>query len=265
MNTIASLERVEARSYLMTKDIRLGMIELEPNGISEQWFLRYGGDAHWQLIADAYGQKRAVFQDIYGRDVYAAFCATYVDFAFVENLLAESITVRSEIYQISTHQIGSIHQIFLEGRCIANLYMVSSFVSHETSKTNQRIVRNKHMPTIILEKAPSQLVDIAHNARTVARSVSTHAEVGEFIGQAKPCLSLDFNAVGLLYFPTFSKMAETVISEYEGQQNRLKNRSVVYLGNMDIWQKMAFFKSSNQTSIKRCDGKFIANIITERY
>lgn len=263
MNKVAFIEREQSRSYSLDRNIRLGMAELKPLGLSEQWFLRYGGDAHWQLIAEACGQERAVFKDIYGRDVYAAFCATKIEFEPDQDLLALDVRIKSNIYHVGSYQIGSIHQILLEGECIASLYMISSFVSHEGGKSNQRIVRNKHMPSLNLENAPEKLRQIAEYSRMVARNHSSLNNLGEFIWEVKPCPSLDFNAVGLLYFPIFSKMSEMADWEFAGWQAPIRTRSIVYLGNLDIGQKMVFFKSANVTSIKRCDGKFIAHVVTE--
>lgn len=283
MNKIAFFKPKKARSYRLVRPIRLAMAELSPNGLSEQWFLRYGGDAHWQLIAKACGQDKAMFKDMYGRNVYAAFCATNIEFEPVENLLAEDASITSDIYQVGSCQIGSIHHILLEGKCIARLYMISSFVSHQDGGSNQKIVRNKHMPNLDLENAPENLVQIADYARMVARKIAQYpsksSELGEFIGEAKPCPSLDFNAVGLLYFPTFSKLTETAHWQWAASRGQwaaskkecetalapLKSRIIVYLGNMDIGQSLLFFKSGHQTSIKRCDGAYIAHVLTETH
>ena len=59
--------------------LRLGMMHLSPNGLSEQWLLRHLGDRHWDLIAAAVGQEGIAFRDADGAQVYAAFCATSLD------------------------------------------------------------------------------------------------------------------------------------------------------------------------------------------
>lgn len=276
MNHVAFIKTAGSIDYSSIKTIRLGMAEMGIKGLSEQWFLRFGGDAHWSLIAQAFGQERAVFKDHDGRDVYAAFCATKLEFAPYTNLLAEDVEIISSLYHVGSCQIGSVHQIFYQDEPIARLDMISSFVSHQDGRSNQQIVRNKQMPSLNLPHAPDRLIQLAKDSRLVARRTPKHPleerELGEFIWEAKPCPTLDFNAVGLLYFPAFSKFTEAAHwdwgaarGELEAARALLKSRTIIYLGNIDVGQKLLFFKSGQTTSIKRCDGIYIAQVQTETH
>lgn len=169
MNSHAAFETHPIQKVRCTRSITLGMAELQPDGISEQWFLKLGGDIHWSLIAQAMGQKHAVFEDIYGREVYAAFCATSIELSPQTGLLAKDVEITSSLYQVSHHQIGSVHKILLAGEEIASLLMISTFVSHGEDKANTSIVRNKYMPSLSLDIAPQKLLALAEYSRTAAR------------------------------------------------------------------------------------------------
>lgn len=265
MNEINTILPVTNKRISASRTLRLGMSELCPTGLSEQWLLRFCGDIHWSLIAKAMGQNKAIFTDAYGRDVYAAFCATSLSFAPMTDLLAKSVRISSTLYQVNNHQIGSIHKIELAGDEIAKLSMISTFVSHEERKTNRRIVRNRDMPKIHLEEAPNELADIAENARSIAKHGTNPLDRDKVILQVTPCPALDFNAVGLLYFPTFSKLAELAEWKQCRALGQIKHRDVVYLGNLDIAGSLEIIACGNHTSIIREDGCVIAHILTDRH
>lgn len=264
MNKVTAFDINHKQKVHGSRSITLGMAELQPDGISEQWFLKLGGDVHWTLIAQAMGQKHAVFEDAFGREVYAAFCATSLEVTPNRNLLAEDVELKSSLYQIGFHQIGSIHEIYLSGIRIATLSMISTFVSHGADGSNRSIVRNKHMPRLALETAPQKLNILAGHARAISRHNAF--DIGSNLqGTAvRPCRTLDFNAVGLLYFPTFSKFAESYEYQIEDSVPPLLRRDVIYLGNVDFDASLNIMSSGSDIFIQRDDGKLIAMISTKR-
>lgn len=264
MNTITSFQTIDDRQVTSARTITLGMAELQPDGISEQWFLKLCGDVHWSLIAKAMGQKRAVFEDVNGREVYAAFCATSLELQPRQDLLAQDVEIFSSIYRVSQHQIGSEHKIFLSGGEIASLMMISTFVSHSEDGLNTTIIRNRYMPSLALELAPQSLLDLAKKARNIARRDLDNENLGALIDKITPCCSLDFNAVGLLYFPSFSKFAESIACSLNKSTNPLLKRDVVYLGNVDAGSALKFYSLGKHIYIKRDDGRLIAFISTQR-
>lgn len=264
MNTITSFQTIDNRQLTSARTITLGMAELQPDGISEQWFLKLCGDVHWSLIAKAMGQKRAVFEDVNGREVYAAFCATSLELQPRDDLLAEDVQIFSSIYRVSQHQIGSMHKMFLSGNEIASLSMISTFVCHSEDGLNTTIIRNKYMPSLALELAPQSLLDIAKKARIIARRDLDNENLGALIDKITPCRSLDFNAVGLLYFPSFSKFAESIACSLDNSTKPLLKRDVVYLGNVDAGSALKFYSLGDSIYIKRDDGQLIAIISTQR-
>lgn len=264
MTNLAAFKAHHIQKIDCARSITLGMAELQPDGISEQWFLKLGGDIHWSLIAQAMGQKQAVFEDVYGREVYAAFCATSIELSPQTKLLAKNVEITSSLYHVSHHQIGSVHKILLAKQEIASLLMISTFVSHGEDKANTLIVRNKYMPSLSLDMAPQELLALAEHARTTAR-VNTNPEMkSDQNHDVTPCRSLDFNAVGLLYFPSFSKFAENFECQIQKTTQPLKRRDVVYLGNLDIGASINLASSGSDVFIHRDDGKLIAKISSKR-
>lgn len=264
MNTITSFQTIDDRQVTSARAMTLGMAELQLDGISEQWFLKLCGDVHWSLIAKAMGQKRAVFEDVNGREVYAAFCATSLELQPRQDLLAQDVEIFSSIFRVSQHQIGSEHKMFLSGNEIASLSMISTFVCHSGDRLNSAIIRNKYMPSLALELAPQSLLDLAKKARNIARRDLDNENLGAPIDKITPCRSLDFNAVGLLYFPSFSKFAESIACSLNKSTKPLLKRDVVYLGNVDAGSALKFCSLGNYIYIKRDDGKLIAIISTQR-
>lgn len=264
MNTITSFQTIDDRQVTSARAMTLGMAELQPDGISEQWFLKLCGDVHWSLIAKAMGQKRAVFEDVNGREVYAAFCSTSLELQPRQDLLAQDVEIFSSIYRVSQHQIGSMHKVFLSDKEIASLSMISTFVCHSGDRLNSTIIRNKYMPSLALEPAPRSLLDIAKKARNIARRDLDNENLGALIDKITPCRSLDFNAVGLLYFPSFSKFAESIACSLNKSTKPLLKRDVVYLGNVNAGSALKFYSLGNYIYIKRDDGKLIAFISTQR-
>ena len=254
MNSHAAFETHHIQKIDCTRSITLGMAELQPDGISEQWFLKLGGDIHWSLIAQAMGQKHAAFEDIYGREVYAAFCATSIELSPLAKLLAKDVEITSSLYQVSHHQIGSVHKILLAKEEIASLSMISTFVSHGEDKANTSIVRNKYMPSLALDMAPQKILALAEHARTTARVNANPVMKCDQNQAIMPCRSLDFNAVGLLYFPSFSKFAENFECQMQKTTQPLKRRDVVYLGNLDIGTSINLASSGTDVFIHRDDG-----------
>ena len=48
-----------------------------------------------------------------------------------------------------------------------------------------------------------------------------------------PCPSIDFNAAGLLYFPSFSALCDRAMFEAGTPARMIGSRHVVYLGNVE--------------------------------
>src|SRR5262245_39309462 len=53
--------------------LAIGMPQLGPYGLSENWLLRHLGDLHWRMICDALGSRSADITDEHVNRLYAAF------------------------------------------------------------------------------------------------------------------------------------------------------------------------------------------------
>lgn len=210
--------------------IALNMAQLAPTGLSEQWLLRDCGDRHWALIARALGQDQAVFRAPDGRAVYAAFCATALDLTLPERaLLGQTLHIRSELSLVSGTRIGSVHHLSSASGPLGQLRMISAFVSHDADGSNRRLMRNPPAGVMRLPCAPESLLAMDAQARQTRQDLRHWRPEGPPLGSATPVPALDFNAVGLLYFPSFSRIAEQI----RPAASPLRRRDVTYLGNID--------------------------------
>lgn len=239
----------------------LGMRHLSPFGLAEPWLLRDCGDRHWALIARAMGQERAVFADALGRPVYAAFCATRLDLAPVRRtLLGETVEIGSNLCALTPVRLGSVHRLTAGGRELARLEMISTFVSHDGSGSNRRILRSAPLGRLELPQAGADLLELENNARSLARAARARSPVAAIHAEV-PAPALDFNAVGLLYFPTFSRLAETA----QPGRTALARREVVHLGNVDPGEAVSLHPAPCGLDVRRGDGEIIAHIRTRRH
>ncbi|MCD1618737.1 Pnap_2097 family protein [Salipiger marinus] len=225
LRSVGGPRRVERRESLS-----LGMAMLSPFGLSEQWLLRDAGDRHWTLIADALGQSGIAFRDAEGHPVYAAFCATELTLARPSRpLLGTGIEITSTLHVVAANRIGSEHHIAGAEGWLGTLRMISCFLRHDGSGSNRRLLRSS-LPGLDDLAAATPGLDRQHaRARTLARQSRDTPATGPELLVQTPVPALDFNAVGLLYFPTFSRLAEAA----RPCPAPLTGREVVYLGNLD--------------------------------
>ena len=244
----------------MTGRVVLGMAHLSPFGLSEQWLLRDCGDRHWSLIARALGQDSAVFADGAGRPVYAAFCATslQLDPARPAPGPGAAIEITATLHAVSGARIGSVQRIALGGQEIGRMRMISAFVSHDDTGSNRRILRNTAMPGTGLPAAPPSLAALDGRARRVARRLREARPGPDALLRATPVPALDFNAVGLLYFPTFSRLIETA----RPSLRPLAWREVVYCGNVDAGETLSVHDAGGGLDVARGDGRVIAHAVS---
>ncbi|WP_246667072.1 Pnap_2097 family protein [Agrobacterium sp. T29] len=228
----------------------LGMAEMGYNGLSEQWLLRRAGDLHWRLIARAMGQKDAVFTCSAGQPLYAAFCATTLNFTRPEiPQLGGELTLAADLYRIGHGRLVSSHRITVNNNEIGRVVLISTFVGRSEPASNHSIVRRTPKVIAMPPEAPRAVQRIGREAASVARfAVRGNHDLltGEETRKILPCPSVDFNAAGLLYFPSFSALADRAFFEMYGKVVPIiASRKVVYLGNVEPgeWVDICFHKS----------------------
>ncbi|MDC0737837.1 hypothetical protein N6L24_06080 [Cognatishimia sp. SS12] len=218
-----------ARRSTMT----LGMAQLAPRGISEDWWLKHCGDVHWQLIAAAVGQNTTVFRDAQGRQLYAAFCAS--EFTQVQPDLVglgQALDVQSELWAAGRSRIQSNHRLFVGGVEVARIQLVSTFVAHMEAGINASVRRATPYLIPVLEPAPDDFAKRASAAAKRDRQSIYHAKNKVVLPTH---IGMDFNAVGLLYFPSFTRLfeqTEAVLCDALGWRPVMQ-RSVLYFGNIE--------------------------------
>lgn len=248
-----SLPAVESRIEASIVDRHtLGMAEMGYRGLSEQWLLRRAGDLHWQLIARAMGQRDAVFTCADGQPLYAAFCATSLHFTSPElPQPGNELTLAVDLYRTGHGRLGSIHRITTSDQEIGRLVLISTFVGRSDPASNRSIVRRAPRVMAIPPEAPPAIQRIARQASMIARLATREKpELCAVECQRKilPCPSTDFNAAGLLYFPSFSAIAErAAFEDSRSKPGLMRSRHAVYLGNAEPGEyiSVAFHKFRN--------------------
>lgn len=239
----------------------LGMQQLGPQGLSEQWLLGFCGDAHWALIARSLGQEGLRFRTADGRPLYAAFCATRLELTDTGSLLGEDLTIRSDLASTGGPKIGSRHVLLHRGREIGRLLMLSTFVAHDDTGSNRRITRALPARSCVLPSAGPELMAFDARARRVSRGLRGQTVDAQTAEQVTPSFSLDFNAVGLLYFPSFSR----IIEQTARANASIRMREVVYVGNLDPGETLRVQRNGTDTLVARECGRIIARAREARH
>lgn len=225
----------------------LGMAEMGYSGISEQWLKRRAGDLHWQLIARAMGQREAVFTCSEGEPLYAAFCATSLQLVRPHlPRLGGEMTLAADLYRVGHGRLASLLRITAGGDIVGRMILVSTFVGRSEPGINRSVVRRSPRALAMPPEAPLALRRIAEQASATVRDIrNDRLNLSGMSGtqEVLPCPATDFNAAGLLYFPSYSALADRGLFQAgETRPRTLASRHVVYLGNVEPgeWMNISF-------------------------
>ncbi|MEN8831429.1 MAG: Pnap_2097 family protein [Pacificibacter sp.] len=211
----------------------LGMAQLGLRGLAEEWWLRHLGDVHWQLIAASLGQTTTVFKDASGRQVYAAFCATEFAQLNPDHIgLGDVLEVNSILWAAGRSRLQSNHVLMVGNVIVARFRLISTFVCHEKDGLNSSICRTMPYLVPVLDPAPDAFA--AQTSQT-ARACRAQDKTWEKNVLIHPCVGTDFNAVGLLYFPSFTRFFDQVERCLENSKEwaPVRCRRVHYFGNIE--------------------------------
>ncbi len=214
----------------------LGMAEMGFIGLSEQWLMRRAGDLHWRLIATSMGQQSAQFTCPAGEPLYAAFCATSLRLARPElPRLGAQIVLHAALYRAGPGRLASQVRISVNGEYVGRMVLVSAFVGRSDPSSNRSIVRRMPRVLAMPPDADPSIERISREASKLARLASQQliAVPDDCGANVLPCPSIDFNAAGLLYFPSFSAICDRALFEVERAVQAVGSRHVVYLGNTE--------------------------------
>ncbi|WKL23638.1 hypothetical protein QYR00_24315 (plasmid) [Agrobacterium tumefaciens] len=227
----------------------LGMAEMGYSGISEQWLKRRAGDLHWRLIARAMGQRDAVFTCLEGEPLYAAFCATSLQ--FVRPHLARmggEMTLAADLYRVGHGRLASLLRIYVGSDIVGRMILISTFVGRSEPGINRSVVRRSPRAFVMPPEAPLVVRHLAEQASAAARAIRNDHRRLFAMSETQnilPCPATDFNAAGLLYFPSYSALADRALFQAEEKHTGMINsRHVVYLGNVEPkeWIEINFKK-----------------------
>lgn len=213
--------------------LTLGMAQLAYRGLAEEWWLRHLGDVHWQLIADAVGQHSTVFRDTQGRQIYAAFCATEFEQLDPEAVqLGAEITLRSALWAVARSRLQSVHSLVIGGREVARMRLISTFVTHLEQGVNASVCRANPYLLPVLPQAPD---GFAQDTSALAKAQRADSTMGADPLELHPCTGSDFNAVGLLYFPSYTRLFEQAAQRRTPRApwSPVRRRLVTYFTNIE--------------------------------
>lgn len=213
---------------------RLGMPQLDACGLSEHWLQKTCGDRHWQALARLCGRAPQHWLDAHGRRAYAAFAYLRLSQARLRQVdEGRNLHIASATAAIGRAQAWSRHRLACEGQRIGCLDLLSVFVGRQDS--SNRSVRRVDLRA---DDAPpsDQAATLLARAKAL-RMTTTHARPD---GDAptlvvKPCPRSDFNGAGLLYFASFTAMADRALWQWGmlSQRDAVLDRECVFLGNTD--------------------------------
>ncbi|MEM8553660.1 MAG: Pnap_2097 family protein [Pseudomonadota bacterium] len=252
-----ALANASPSPVMSRQTLPLGMAQLSPFGLSEDWVLKSCGDRHWSLIAQASGRDSLAFHDADGHPIYAAFCATSLRLTAPPSpILGQTLEVRSALFAVGTSRIGSRHILSVNGRDLAMLSMVSTFLRHDESGSNHRLLRGGLPGMCPLPAAIAPIQDLANRARATARRKDAFHPTQPPKLSITPNPALDFNAVGLLYFPTYSRISAMAMDHHPASFTR----DVIYLGNLDMGEPIELFDTGPGQQTMVANGQPIAVI-----
>ncbi|TPE51778.1 hypothetical protein FJM51_08320 [Amaricoccus solimangrovi] len=214
------------------------MAEMGFAGLSEPWLMRRAGDLHWRLIARAMGQSEALFTCARGEPLYAAFCATRLT---IERpglpRLGGALSMSGRLHRVGRGRYGSVIELFAAGAPVGRVELVTAFVGRGPEGGNRTLVRRAPRVLAVPAGADPALDALARDAARGARAFRAAPDDGAgrwFL----PCPALDFNAAGLLYFPSFAALADRAAFEAGHRAGPVRRRAVCHLGNVEPGERL---------------------------
>ncbi|MEP1944692.1 MAG: hypothetical protein ABJJ03_16445, partial [Sulfitobacter sp.] len=176
-------------------------------------------------------------------------------------LLGESLTIQSDLTSLGGPKVGSRHVFIHRGQEIGRLLMLSIFVAHDETGSNRRITRALPAQPCNLPPAGAELRALEKRAQHMSRDLRRRAAPPVTRAPLTPQFTLDFNAVGLLYFPSFSR----IIEQSTACTSPLRMREVTYLGNLDPGDTVYTNRQGAETLVTRGSGQIIAHACETRH
>lgn len=241
--------------------ITIGMPQMVPYGLSENWLLRYLGDQHWRIICEALGRKSRDMVDreknrLYASFVRACWTSTLPLSAFKESDILsgsmEMIRFGEGVFISSTELTGT-------GRGIISARLASIFTRREGT-TNDRLMASApplfdQCPIPAVEGVPPFLEE---HRLLKSGKLTEHKFMNQLFDTASDVDEntsyetngyQDFNGASLLYFASYPTIAEICasrtrfVSEHFGFDRFVTRsspigRDIFYFGNVNLGDRI---------------------------
>lgn len=244
LNGLADTPEVEVVARPATCHARrrwhLGMPQLDACGLSETWLQKTCGDRHWQALAQLCDRAPQAWTDGAGRRVYAAFCYLRLSEArLARPTEGQWLSVHSTTQMTGRAQALSHHRLALGREAIGRLDLLSVFVGRADGVSNRSVQRVDLCATDAAESAEAARLKArvkAMRAEALAREVPAGAPVMGLM----PCPRSDYNGAGLLYFASFTALADRALWQWGrlSAHDQIVDRECVFLGNLDIGESL---------------------------
>ncbi len=216
-----------------------GMPELNACGLSETWLQKTCGSQHWLSLAQALGQPSDHWADTQGRRVYAAFGWLHLREAALDRAReGQGLRLHSRLSWLGRSHALSRHQLTGSGSGMAKLDMMSVFVSRHRSGDNHS-VRRADMPDAAVNHPTPETTALLARLRHW-RQASEARAAASLSWTTTPCPRSDFNGAGLLYFPSFTAMADRAMWHWGllEADSKVLSRECLFLGNLAVGESV---------------------------
>jgi len=249
------------RKCLPVGPIAIGMPQLGPCGLSENWLLRHLGDLHWRIICDALRTRSKEIADADGHRLYASFVRVTWQASRPLSAFDESDVIAGEIAMVRCGDglfISDTTLSILEETITVR--MVSMFTRRERPASNERL-----RPSAPAVPADCPIPDVEEIPLYVSEhrllrtgGLATLDLAGHHFDLTAPTAETvsyringytDFNGANLLYFASYPTLADSCVAASDWVSRTIGARTFVttwaplarevfYFGNADLTDQL---------------------------
>ncbi|MBT9549951.1 MAG: hypothetical protein IV088_03795 [Hydrogenophaga sp.] len=243
--------RTAATRFDREKSLQLvaGMPELNACGLSETWLQRTCGSQHWLALAQALGQPSDRWVDTRGRRVYAAFGWLRLREAQLDQSReGQSLRLNSRLRWLGRSHAWSHHRLASADIAMAELDMLSVFVSRHQAGDNHSVRRADMAEAMVDDPTPDTAGLLGRLRQWRQASTTRHPAVRSW--RTTPCPRSDFNGAGLLYFPSFTALADRAMWHWGLLEvhSTVLSRECLFLGNVGLGESIDVLLLETQAS-----------------
>ncbi len=222
-----------------TLQLVAGMPELNACGLSETWLQRTCGSQHWLALGQALGQPSDRWVDTRGLRVYAAFGWLRLREAQLDLVReGQALRLNSRLRWLGRSHAWSHHRLAGTSDALAELDMLSVFVSRHRPGDNHS-VRRADMPEAMVDEPAPDTAALLGRLRQWRQASDTRDPPARS-WRTTPCPRSDFNGAGLLYFPSFTALADRAMWHWGllGPGSAVLSRECLFLGNVGLGESI---------------------------